>query len=218
MKKLKGIKYIWWDLDDTLYPTNQKYLDRKMEELVKEYAKLKKISLEEAKKEYPLVLKKYGSSSRMFPSVFNKPANYGQKIQNKVDRRKYLEKDPKINEYFRGFKKKFPEIKHSIISNSDKGQIGLTLKIIGLDKKWFEHIISSTDLGYPKPDPRGYKKMITLTKLKPSQILYVGDREKADVLPAKRLGMKACLVTNKRSPTKADFKVKNLYGVSAHVY
>ena len=207
---LKNIKHIWWDLDDTLYAPVQGYSNAKLKVLVKEYARLAKISLSEAKKRYKKDYEKFGSMSNLFIARFGLSRIYGQKIINNVDRKKYIKHSPKVVDFFKEFKKKFPKIKHSVLSNSEKKQVLLTLDLIGLDRKLFTFIKSTIEMGAPKPYVECYKSLIKISKAPAKQIVYVGDREKADVIPAKKAGLKVILINKNAKKSKADFVVKEI--------
>jgi HAD superfamily hydrolase (TIGR01549 family) len=53
-----------------------------------------------------------------------------------------------------------------------------------------DFLASSASWGVEKPDPEFFRRIIKLTNLEPSQIVYVGDRLDNDILPPRELGMK----------------------------
>ena len=71
--------------------------------------------------------------------------------------------------------------------------IGVKLKAMGLEE-YFEKVISSEDLGHFKPSRTPFKALIDSLKLKPEEILYVGDSYSKDVLGSKKAGMHTCLI------------------------
>lgn len=52
-----------------------------------------------------------------------------------------------------------------------------------------DFIASSAEWGVEKPDPEYFDRIIDATRMRPSQILYVGDRVDNDIIPAHRAGM-----------------------------
>ncbi len=57
-----------------------------------------------------------------------------------------------------------------------------------------DYIASSSSWGIEKPDLRFFQKMLEITNLEPSEVIYVGDRLDNDILPALEVGMKAIFV------------------------
>jgi len=206
----KSVKHIWWDLDDTLYPYSENYHNEKNSELIKEYAKLKNMSVNEAATNYTRDLNKYNSTSNLFSSVFSKPLVYSQKILNRIDRRKYITYNSELPQIFFDLQIRNPKIKHSIISNSTLDQIILSLKILRLKGSIFENIISSSEMGYPKPKKECFLEIIKVSNIPPNEILYIGDREKVDIIPAKNVGIKTVLLTNDDKQTIADAKINSI--------
>jgi putative hydrolase of the HAD superfamily len=60
--------------------------------------------------------------------------------------------------------------------------------------KFFDIIITFDDTGYKKQNEVPFKLAMKKLKLKPREILFVGDSFKRDINPAKKLGMKTLLV------------------------
>lgn len=57
---------------------------------------------------------------------------------------------------------------------------------------YFEHIVSSGEYRIQKPDPEIYRKIIGKMNLKPSEMVFIDDKE-SNLLPAQDLGMKTIL-------------------------
>lgn len=68
--------------------------------------------------------------------------------------------------------------------------------ISGIPPEIFDVIVTCDD-AEPKPMPEGYLKIVEALGLMPEEILYVGDRWKVELEPAKRLGMRTALVADK---------------------
>ncbi|MFC1711308.1 HAD family hydrolase [Patescibacteria group bacterium] len=67
--------------------------------------------------------------------------------------------------------------------------------------------------GRVKPDPYAFKLILNYTKLKPENHLFIGDSDKKEMIPAKKLGMKTCLVWGKSKV--ADISLKTVYEVES---
>ncbi len=63
----------------------------------------------------------------------------------------------------------------ALLSSKNKKIMLPQLKQINLSTKYFKFIYSKQDTKYNKPDPRVFSKPLKVLKLKPSEILYVGD-------------------------------------------
>ncbi len=67
-------------------------------------------------------------------------------------------------------------------------------KIFGNREKYFRFLITPEITGEMKPSPKFYEKILELTKLKPEEILVVGDSWERDLALAKKFGMKTALI------------------------
>ncbi|MFH1280947.1 MAG: HAD-IA family hydrolase [Candidatus Beckwithbacteria bacterium] len=203
------IKAIGWDLDGTLYHPNlipKKMFTRRQIKAVMEkncWSKSKAI------KEYDRAYEKIGSHTKTLLSLGVDGVSLFLRIWDELPLDKYLKKDKKLQKMFRALGK----VRHFILSNGGtEKQIKRKLKLLGLNLNKFEIISSGYDLGLVKPDKKVFKVMAEKMKLESEEILYVGDREKADVIGANKIGMKTCLVYGKSK--EADVCLKNVYEVA----
>ena len=81
-----------------------------------------------------------------------------------------------------------------LTNSNSRENIKRKLELIGLSSERFEFIITSVEVGFNKPHSKIFEQLINQSKLKPSEIIYVGDREIVDIIPAKKLGIRTCLV------------------------
>lgn len=58
---------------------------------------------------------------------------------------------------------------------------------------WIDVVYTSVDIGFRKPNPAGYRKLLDFFGVSPGEMLFIGDEEK-DIVGAKRLGMVAVLI------------------------
>lgn len=54
-----------------------------------------------------------------------------------------------------------------------------------------DHLLFSYDAGMIKPDPRIFRKMLGIAKVKPSEAIMIGDKMDDDVRASRRVGMNA---------------------------
>ena len=77
----------------------------------------------------------------------------------------------------------------AIISDGQTAYAVPELNAVGLSG-YFDPIIISGDFGYRKPDERLFTTALTAMKMKPSEVLFVGNDMFRDVYGAQKLGMK----------------------------
>ena len=76
-------------------------------------------------------------------------------------------------EVFGVLEKLQPRFQLAVISNFD-GRLRLILEHLGISK-FFGHVFVSSEIGADKPDPEIYRRALKFVRLKPDQVLYVGD-------------------------------------------
>lgn len=80
----------------------------------------------------------------------------------------------------------------AVVSNFD-GLLFEILSLTGLSQV-FHQVVCSGEVGAYKPDPRVFRAALSRAAVPPSQVVMIGDSERADVNPARRLGMQAILL------------------------
>lgn len=83
-------------------------------------------------------------------------------------------------------------IKKAIISNFNSSLINLIDELIGVNI--FSNIIISENENTRKPKLNFYQTAIEKLEIDASEILYIGDSLKLDIIPAKKLGMNTLLI------------------------
>lgn len=79
-----------------------------------------------------------------------------------------------------------------ILSNFNSSLRGKLTNLFGDD--FFHSVIASEEEGIRKPHLAFYERAITKLKVKPSEILFIGDSIKLDIVPAKSSGMATLLM------------------------
>jgi len=205
---IKDIEVLIWDLDGTLYHEIPELKKAILQNAVKAVAKTKRIAFSEAEK---LFLKNYERFKSNTKTLFHLGVDRDYVISGdwyNQAQLKFIKKDPLLADIF----KKLQNLRHIIHTNSERKIALKKLKILGLDLNLFEKIFTSSDMaGKVKPDPSAFKLVLQFTKLKPKEHLFIGDSVGKEVIPAKKLGMKTCLVWDKSD--LADVNLEKVYDI-----
>jgi putative hydrolase of the HAD superfamily len=68
---------------------------------------------------------------------------------------------------------------------------------------YFNILVSSDDVGVPKPDEKIFEYAVIVAKKSKEEILYIGDDLENDILPALKYGMKAIWFKNHQNKTES---------------
>ena len=80
-----------------------------------------------------------------------------------------------------------PRFQLAVISNFD-GRLRMILEHVGVSK-FFSHIFVSSELGADKPDPEIFRRALNVIRLKPMEVLHVGDDPNRDWKTAAAAGL-----------------------------
>ena len=197
------IRHVCWDLDGTLYrPTPQ--LEKELNALrLKLYAELTNKPENNATwQEYQALYNKLNSHSAIFASL-GKPKEYWHSHRNKLKVITYLESEKRTVEMFQEFSKL--NVTHGIFTDNMLSETKKILEAMEIPLSIFKYILTIEQVGRPKPNLGGFRKVVELSGVKPSEILFVGDRIHTDIIPAKAVGMQTALVWSDESKTEADY-------------
>ncbi len=82
---------------------------------------------------------------------------------------------------------------------------------------YFDVVVGLEDTGRTKPSKLPFKKALKLLKLKPSEVMHVGDYPEKDILGAKRAGLISCFASygylGKGKVVWADYKIRKFEDV-----
>jgi len=185
------IKHIWFDFAGTLYRETSEFLDVHKQYRYKTYAEVAGLfDMNVAKSEYDKLYEQHGSNSAVFKHL-GKPDNYWQKAVDSLDRTAFFPPDKDVIETLDTLHKAVPI---SIYTNFLRSKIIEMCNHLEIPLNYFTHILSGDDVSARKPQLDGFYKMIELSELSPNEIVYVGDREAVDIVPAKAVGMQACML------------------------
>lgn len=197
------IRHVWFDMGGTLYHETPAF-DAVHDELrYKTFADITGTPLAKAEVRYQELYERYGSNSAVFTSL-GKPSDFWQNTFDTMDLSAVLEPEPYVNQALGELSTYVPV---SIFTNFKHNKIHTVLKLLGVNRELFTHILSGDDVSKRKPDHEGFEKMVELSGLRPSELLYVGDRVDVDIKPAKAVGIKTALLW--QSSDEADYLVQD---------
>lgn len=207
------VKALVFDLEGTLYNSKElanewrlqvfKLIREKTgksdEEILKEFLKIVEELRGQGFRRPPVsdIVDRMGISRKDFYSAIDS-----------VDATKFLKPDPELKKTLEHMKGKW---KLAMLTNLSRKSTLNILKALDLDSNLFEPLITASEMEKGKPDPEPFRRISKALDLKPSSIMMVGDSVSSDLAPAKKLGMKTALVSEKKISTPlADLEVGNI--------
>ena len=123
---------------------------------------------------------------------------------------RYLKPYPKVKATLKALKRK--GLKLCIITDAPRKNAWKRLDALGI-ADYFDIVVDLEDTMRKKPSKMPFKKALKELKMKPSEVLHVGDWPERDVKGAKKLGMKTCLAKygwNTGKYIKADYEINKV--------
>ncbi len=71
-------------------------------------------------------------------------------------------------------------------------------------KKYFDFIMTGYEAGCDKTNPKMYRKVLEILKVKPDEAVMIGDNVQVDILLPKQLGIHGILLDRKRQNLKCQ--------------
>ncbi|MBQ3494080.1 MAG: HAD family hydrolase [Clostridia bacterium] len=201
-------KVIIFDFDGTFYSGEQAFL--KLENFIKENRRkfMPRLREEEYKKivnENPLWEKEY-NGSEIVDLMYALKEKYPQfdisvkdfwNWQNSTPDPLVIDKNLLVdNNYLNDICQKYPVY---IVSNSSPTHIYYYMEMFGIDKNWFKEIISNRFTAKDRTKKHYYKRILEKENCKPQNAIVLGDSDKNDLEPARKLNINTCLITDSRT-------------------
>lgn len=209
------LKAVLFDLDNTLldfWKMKRKASDSAAQAMIKAGLKLPKKKAEEE------LFHRYMNhieGEKVFQKFLKEKQQYSEKILAAginaylKTKQQYLKTYPQVKPTLMKLKKR--RLKLVLITNAPKLKAYQRLDVVRLTN-FFDLIITEAQ----KPAKRSYQRALKQLKLKPEEVLFVGDSPKLDLHRAKMLGMKTCLADygyihypHKRF-IKPDYKIRKI--------
>ena len=215
------VRAIMFDLDNTLidfFHFKLKCCSAAIDAMIKAGLKVKK------RKAIGIFNQLYGQYGMEYKYIFQKflkiaagkidyrILSYGL-IAYRKERTGCLNAYPGVKDTINKLKKNY---KIAIISDAPRQKAWMRIDLMGLDKL-VDVVITFDDTKRKKPNSLPFIKALKRLKLKPSEVLMVGDSISRDMQGAKRLGMKTCLalygrtIKPKRLPKGTDFMINRIF-------
>ncbi len=201
------IQTLIFDIDSTLY-TNSAYAYEQVDCQVREFAKLKNLTSDEARKLVFDFRKKFAEENGGKKiSLGNLLTNFGIPIEQSVKWRNdlmrpedFLVRDEKLIYELQILSKKYKLI---CVTNNPVKPARKTLEVIGISD-FFEHIVGLDTCYKSKPAREPFEKALELTKTTAENAVAIGDRYDLDIELPLRMGMGGIEVSG----------VEDLYGLN----
>jgi putative hydrolase of the HAD superfamily len=214
------IKAVLFDLDNTLidfWNFKVKCIDSAVNAMIRAGLNMRK------KRAMGIIWEIYKKKGMEYKHIFQ---DFLKKATGKIDHRliahalaAYREKRegllvpyPKVVQTLRKLSKNY---KIAIISDAPREKAWLRLVLMKIDTL-FDVIIAFEDTGKRKPHKLPFLKTIKKLKVRPDEVMMVGDSIHRDMGGAKKVGMKTCLTLYGRSikpkvkPQSADFMINSI--------
>ena len=194
----KTLKYILFDLDETLYPSRSGLMARigeLMSRFMEERLDLPPSEVPTLREHYYHV---YGTTMRGLQIHHGiDPEDYLAYVHN-IPIEDYIGPNDELDRVLAEI-----ETEKIIFTNASAEHARRVLAILGIERH-FDCIIDVRAMGYmSKPDPEAYRRALEILGVAGDECLLVDDRAR-NLAPAKELGMITVLVSNEKAATRRD--------------
>ncbi len=205
------LKYLIFDLDETLYPRNAGLMQEigvRINRYLIDHLQLSEADAVLLRQRY---FQQYGTALRglIVERSDANPEDYLRFVHD-IPLAKYIGPNPALNAMLRSI-----DLPKVIFTNATMEHAQKVLDILGISD-CFSHLIDIRAIDFiSKPDRRAYEKMLALIDARPDECILVEDSAR-NLLPAKALGLKTILVDSSECD-EVDYCVKDILGVKEAV-
>lgn len=185
-----SIVHVWTDSDGTLYRQPDELRVLIEEKICVTLAQRFKKHIDLVTKEYCARREEKGSNTAALIS-YGFSEKEARELYNSVSVFPYVKKDERLASIVMGLWEK--NIDLSIFTNSKRSKLLGILERLGVDTDLFRFLMTAEEVA-SKPSVEGFREILTRSKCDPSNILYVGNSFKADIVPATQMGMNTLLI------------------------
>jgi HAD superfamily hydrolase (TIGR01549 family) len=202
------IKAVGFDVDGTLYIYSSETTIIISQIVAKKAAELLGRPYDQFEEEYLAAREQYRSNTLALNSFGLNGQGVFQSVLDQFPIDQHVGRDQKLIDLIADLKQRY---RLFIISNGVERHVIRKLETLGLTMADFEPTIYAYDHGWAKPEPAPFLAAIEALKLPPEQIVYVGDREDADIAGSQAVGMQAIRVGGKSEVAQAS--VESVYDI-----
>lgn len=212
---MANIQVFVWDFDGTFYRPNEQLFASVRKAEIRVISEHLRVPYEEAEKRFYTVYKRQtASATEAVAGIVGIPTSQAAcEMEEYYDRRTYLAYDARLVALFASLSKQ----QHIILANGIRQKIRESLEVLGVPVALFIDIVTSEIVGVNKPHLAGYEYVLTRTGIPADRHCMVGDRPVVDLEPAKKIGMKTCLVWSEDTYPYVDVTVPDVYTVGSLV-
>jgi len=194
----KPLKYILFDLDETLYPSRSGLMagmGKLMSRFMEERLRMPPTEVLTLREQYYLT---YGTTMRGLQLHHGiDPEDYLAYVHD-IPLENYIGPNDKLDKVLAEI-----ETEKAIFTNASAEHACRVLTILGIERH-FSHIIDVRATGYiAKPDPEAYHRALAISGATGDECLLVDDRV-PNLAPAKELGMITVLVSNEKAAHRQE--------------
>jgi putative hydrolase of the HAD superfamily len=202
------IRCVLFDLDGTLY-NSQQYSQKLDNEITKYVAEAMSSDYAHAKLLLEQRRKNLGTLTRSLKSLGIDRHRFFVVMADRMKPSEYLSADPRVPSALA--KLRLYGFRVGLVSNSGRPLVEKILEALQMDSSNFDVTVTSSEVE-PKPSPEPFLAALKLLKCRRESAIYVGDRDEAELRPAKRLGIRTILLdpSGKSSTRWADFVVSDI--------
>ena len=199
---------VLFDLDGTLYESPE-YSDRLETEIVRFVSEKLGLSESETKVLLDQRRKQLGTLTRAIQSLDIDRNAFFNAMAARIEPSLHIHRDPMVRSLLETLRQRGFQV--GLVSNSGRPLVRKILAAIGLKEDLFEVIVTSTE-AEPKPSPQPFQLATEKLASAVEKIVYVGDREEAEIRPARHFGLKTILLdrAGAAQDTSADLVIRNL--------
>jgi len=209
-----AIKLIGFDLDQTLYAESKETHLAYRKALYQMLGECLKIDPKEAERLFIEGYAKLGSGTETVRALGIKNSErFSAEVSNIAQQHLFLTRDEKLLELIEYLQKSY--VLFLITASGEKSSYEKLEKLGVVPDIAFAYKIFGDSQHGGKTRGRSFAQLIALSGRHPEEHLYVGDREAADILPAKKAGMRTAMAwSNSRL---ADFSIPTIYDLKKWV-
>jgi len=203
---MERVRSVWLDCDGTLYRIDE-YLEAHRDNAI--YGEISTRTgrrVEDIAKEYPVKLKEFKSNTNTLKS-YGFTESEARDVYNSFNIIEHIEK--KNDDLVMMIESILNQnITVNIFTNNKRSVLLDIMKKLELHTDLFSNLMTAEEVA-PKPSTEGYKKIIARSECSPNEIIYVGDRHDAEIVPAQKEGLNTVLVWSE-NPSSVKFDQGNL--------